>query len=138
MTVDLSSLSTPGPTITQTTAPFWEAAQNGKLVFQYCKDCGESVLYPRKICPFCWSHNLIWKSASGKGELKSFSVVHKPGHPAWIPAAPFVVGLVQLFEGPTILSFIITEPRYSCSVGQKLELAPTNISGRVLPAFKPV
>ena len=136
MTVDLSSLNTPGPIITKTSAPFWEAAEKEKLVFQVCKDCCESIFYPRIICPVCWSNNLIWKNASGRGELKTFSVVYKPGHPAWAPITPYVVGLVELVEGPTILSFIITNQRYSCNVGDKLVLAPTNISGRILPAFK--
>ncbi len=138
MTVDLNTLRTPGPTITKTTSSFWEAAENGQLVLQYCEVCNNSIFYPRTICPICWSHELIWKQASGNGILKSFSVIHKPGHPAWMPVIPYVVGLVELEEGPTMLSFIIIDPDYLCAVGQSLKLSPTNISGRVLPVFKPL
>jgi len=137
MSVDLNTLKTAGPTITALTAPFWEAAADGRLKIQHCEDCGKAVFYPRPICPHCWSRRLAWRDASGKGRLKSFSQVHKPGHPGWLPAAPYVVGLVELAEGPTMLSFILPGARPP-RVGDALLLAPTPIGGRVLPAFKSV
>jgi acyl dehydratase/uncharacterized OB-fold protein len=136
MSVDLDLLKTPGPTITALTAPFWQAASEGRLVIQCCQACGKAVFYVRPICPHCWGNRLAWREASGGGRLKSFSVVHKPGHPGWLPAAPYVVGLVELDEGPTMLSFIVAGED-ACAVGQSLVLAPTRIGGRLLPAFKP-
>lgn len=132
---DLADLKTPGPTIIALTRPFWDAASEGKLLVQRCEDCNEAVFYPRALCPHCWSANLRWERASGRGTLKSFSVVHKPGHPAWLAVAPYVVGLVRLEEGPTMTSLILAgsaEPR----VGQALELHPCKVGGRVIPAFE--
>jgi uncharacterized OB-fold protein len=137
MTVDLDLLKTPGPTVTALTAPFWEAAAQGRLIVQGCEECGKAVFYPRQICPHCWSDRLVWRDACGRGRLKSFSVVSKPGHPGWLPAAPYVVGLVELGEGPTMLSHIVTPEGHICEVGEALELAPTRIGGRLLPAFRP-
>ncbi|QKC94678.1 Zn-ribbon domain-containing OB-fold protein [Mesorhizobium sp. NZP2298] len=137
MSVDLDTLKTPAPTITASTQPFWDAAAQGRLKIQHCEDCDKAVFYPRPMCPHCWSKRLVWTEASGRGQLKSFSQVHKPGHPGWLPAAPYVVGLVELAEGPTMLSFILPGMR-SPKVGDALLLAPTAIGGRVLPAFKPV
>ena len=137
MNDDLDQLKIPGPIMTALTTPFWEAAAKGQLMIQFCEDCAKAVFYPRTICPICWSHQLIWREASGHGTLKSFSVIYKPGHPGWLPATPYVVGLVELEEGPTMMSFIVTDPEYSCTVGETLKLAPTNIGGRVLPTFKP-
>ncbi len=137
MTVDLDLLETPGPTITKVTAPFWEAAEKGQLMLQYCTVCANAVFYPRTICPVCWSHQLVWREASGHGILKSFSIIYRPSHPGWLPAVPYVVGLVELEEGPTMLNFIVTDPGYSCSVGDALHLMPIRIGGRILPAFKP-
>ena len=136
MSVDLNALKTPGPTITALTQPFWDAVTQGRLKIQHCEDCAKAVFYPRPMCPHCWSKRLVWKEASGRGQLKSFSQVHKPGHPGWLPVAPYVVGLVELAEGPTMLSFILPGMR-SPGVGNALLLAPTAIGGRVLPAFKP-
>ncbi|CAH2400709.1 Zn-ribbon domain-containing OB-fold protein [Mesorhizobium escarrei] len=137
MSVDLNALKTPAPTITALTQPFWDAAAQGRLKIQHCEDCDKAVFYPRSICPHCWSTRLAWRDASGRGRLKSFSQVHKPGHPGWLPAAPYVVGLVELAEGPTMLSFILPGARPP-HVGDALMLAPTAIGGRVLPAFKSV
>jgi uncharacterized OB-fold protein len=134
---DLSQLKVPGPTITTLTAPFWAAADQGRLLIQRCHACGKAVFYPRGICPFCWSEDLHWEEASGEAALKSFSEVHKPGHPGWQPAVPYVVGLVRLREGPTMLSFVLGDAQ-ARKVGDRLRLAPTNIGGRVLPAFRPM
>jgi len=131
----LADLKTPGPTIIALTAPFWDAAANGKLLIQRCEDCGKAVFYPRVICPHCWSRRLNWEPASGRGTLKSFSVVHKPGHPGWLPAAPYIVGLVQLSEGPTMTSFILSEKR-EAAVGNAVQLTPIKIGKRILPAFR--
>ncbi|WP_244483362.1 OB-fold domain-containing protein [Mesorhizobium sp. 1M-11] len=133
--MDLDTLNIAGPTITTLTAPFWDAASRGRLCIQRCEACDKAVFYPRPICPHCWSRRLVWRDASGKGRLKSFSLVHKPGHAGWVPAAPYLVGLVELDEGPTMLSFILTGAR-APEVGDPLLLAPTQIGGRMLPAFK--
>jgi uncharacterized protein len=134
--MDLDLLQTPPPTITALTMPFWKAAEEGRLVIQHCEACDQFVFYPRRICPHCWSNRLVWKPASGRGHLKSFSIVHKPGHPAWQPIAPYAVGLVELEEGPTMLSFIHVAPGGDLEIGAPLRLSPTRIGGRMLPAFK--
>lgn len=130
----LAELRTPGPVTTALTRPFWDAAATGRLLVQCCEACGKAVLYPRGICPHCWSPKLAWQEASGRGRLKSFSVVHKPGHPAWLPAAPYVVGLVELAEGPTMTSLILSggEP----VVGAPVLMRATDVGGRVIPAFE--
>jgi len=130
----LSDLKTPGPTVIALTAPFWRAAAQGRLQIQRCADCGEAVFYPRAICPHCWSARLEWEEASGRGRLKSFTIVHKPGHPGWLPAAPYIVGLVELDEGPTMTSFILADGEPT--VGDRLELQATDVGGRILPAFR--
>lgn len=130
---DLADLKIPGPTIIPLTEPFWKGATEGKLLIQRCRSCGKAIFYPREICPYCWSSDLSWEAASGRGRLKSFSVIHKPGHPGWSPVAPYAVGLVELAEGPTMLSHILIDDP---TVGMALVLAPTDIGGRILPAFK--
>lgn len=135
--MELNDLKVAGPISTELTAPFWQGAQEGRLTIQQCCDCGRHIFYPRNICPHCWSKSLIWQKASGQGWLKSYSRVHRPGHPGWMPVAPYVVGLVELDEGPTMLSFIV-EAKEELTLGMPLRLAPTDIGGRRLPAFTPL
>ncbi|WLS10641.1 OB-fold domain-containing protein (plasmid) [Shinella sumterensis] len=134
--MDLDLLKTPGPTITALTAPFWAAAEEGRLSMQHCEDCESAIFYPRPICPHCWSQRLVWRDGSGRGRLKSFTIVQKPGHPGWIPVAPYAVGLVELEEGPTMLSFILRDNQEELAIGSPVEMIPTRIGGRTLPAFR--
>ncbi|WP_394199226.1 Zn-ribbon domain-containing OB-fold protein [Litoreibacter albidus] len=132
---ELAQLNVPGPIYEPLNADFWKGAENGVLKIQHCLDCDSHVFYPRPICPCCWADALTWVRASGKGALKSFSVIHKPGHPGWGPVAPYVVGLIKLAEGPTMLSHVLTgEP--PPTIGAEVSFAPTDIGGRVLPCFK--
>ena len=130
-----STLEVSGPTVTDLTVPFWEAASEGRLIIQRCRSCGKAVFYPRPLCPHCWADALTWEDASGEGRLKSFSEIWKPGHPGWLPVAPYYVGLVELAEGATMLSHIIPADR-PVETGAGLVFAPTHAGGRVLPFFK--
>jgi len=136
MTPDFSTLKVPGPTRTALTAPFWDAARSGRLTLQHCDACGKTVFYPRAICPHCWSDRLRWRDASGRARLKSFSVVHRPGHPAWGAVAPYAIGLVELEEGPTMLSHILV-PLDRLAVGMPLKVTMTRVGSDVLPFFGP-
>ncbi len=129
-----STLEVPGPTPTELTKPFWESATQGELTIQHCTSCDKGVFYPRPICPHCWLDALEWRRASGQGKLRSFSQIWKPGHPGWIPVAPYYVGLVQLSEGPTMLSHILDESQ-SLKVGDKVEFKPEQVGSRILPFF---
>lgn len=132
---DLSDLKVAGPIHEPLNAPFWEGAEQGVLKIQHCGACGKHVFYPRPICPHCWADALTWVTVSGNGRLKSFSEIWKPGHPGWMPASPYLVGLVELHEGPTLLSHILAEHN-QVVVGDLLVFAPTNIGGRMLPCFR--
>ena len=134
--MEFDLLKAPGPTITALTAPFWEAAEQGRLIIQHCEDCGSAIFYPRPICPHCWNSHLSWRDASGKGTLRSWSTVHRPGHPGWEPAAPYTVGIVKLVEGPTMLSLILKATTAAFALDAPVRLKPTRVAGRTLPAFE--
>ena len=131
----LAALKVPGPTSTALSAPFWKAAAEGRVLVQHCDACEANTLYPRQICPVCWSDRLVWREASGRSRLASFSRIHKPGNASWEPVAPYVVGLVTLEEGPTLLSLILGETD-KVAVGDKVRMRTTDIGGRHLPAFE--
>lgn len=134
--MDLDLLKIHGPATTALTAPLSKAAEEGRLVIQHREACGTVIFYPRNICPHCWSDRLVWRNASGKGCLKSFSVVHKPEHPGWLPTAPYVVVFVELDEGPSMLGFILEDSHSELKVSISVEMTPTRIGGRTMPAFK--
>jgi uncharacterized OB-fold protein len=98
--------SGPLPKPTPETQPFWDAAKQHKLVIQTCDDCHTPYFYPRPLCPACLSRRVRWIEASGRGRLHTYVINHRP--PRGFPvAAPFVIGMVELDEGPRLMSHIV-------------------------------
>lgn len=132
----IENLTVPGPTVTPTTKPFWDAVARGEFILQKCCDCSKWVFYPRSHCPHCWSNQLEWVPASGKGKLKTWSVVHRPGHPAWGEVAPYTLGVVELKEGPTMLTHLLVEPNQELKIGLPLQVKPVKVNNVWLPFFE--
>ncbi|RWZ58606.1 hypothetical protein EQV77_06465 [Halobacillus fulvus] len=131
----LQNISLPGPTITPITKPFWEHLKKGVIMLQRCNTCEEWIFYPRAHCPHCFSESLRWEQASGRGVLKTWSIVHRPGNAAWKPLAPYVVGVVELKEGPSMLSHILTD-HSNLAYQQEVEIDLITAGNQPLPFFK--
>ena len=86
----------PAPQGNPETAPFWEAAKQGKFLIKRCTACGEPHYFPRSICPFCFSDQTVWEESSGEGEIYTFSLMRKS------PTGPYAIGYVTLKEGPSV------------------------------------
>lgn len=129
----------PTPIVNDWARPFWEAANQEKLVIQRCKDCGEYIFYPRIACPYCFSDNIEWVEASGKGTVYSYTVVENNAPSAFINDIPYVVAVVRLEEGVQMLSNIVgCEPcdvRCDMAVNVTFEKLDDEFT---LPKFKPV
>ncbi len=87
------------------TAPFWEACRRGILEVSSCSECGHRFLPPGPCCPRCWSRRLETQEVSGRGRVFSFVVYRRTYHPGM--PAPYVVALVELEEGPRLISNIV-------------------------------
>jgi uncharacterized OB-fold protein len=77
------------------------------LLGSVCETCGRTYFPLKKICPTCRRDGkIIPKTLSGKGRVHSFTVIRIPpeGFEAF---TPYVVGLVELIEGPKVTSQIV-------------------------------
>ena len=97
----------PAPVINDWAMPFWQAAREQRLIVQKCSDCGKHIFYPRIACPHCFSDNVEWVEASGKGTVYSYTVVESNAPSAFVPDMPYVVAVVKLEEGVQMLSNIV-------------------------------
>ncbi|MBS4189481.1 OB-fold domain-containing protein [Bacillus sp. FJAT-49705] len=131
-----NNLKVPGPTMTLISKPFWDAVAKHEFQLQKCSDCHKWVFYPRGHCPECWSDNLIWEIASGKGRLKTWSVVHKPGHSGWDEVTPYAIGLIELEEGPTMMSHLLIESDEDLIIDLPFEVSYMKCNDVWLPFFK--
>ena len=95
------------PTLDDVNRPFWDGCREGVLKLQRCTRCGH-LRYPiAAICPRCMSDGVAWDQLSGRGAVFSFAVFHHAYNDAWRDRIPYNVALVELEEGPTVISNIV-------------------------------
>ena len=127
------------PRPTPETRPFWEGARDHRLMLPWCQDCGKPHFYPRAICPFCLSDRLDWRQASGRGTLHTYVINHRPAKGF---TAPYVIAVVDLAEGPRMLSNVVTDgaPRpEDLRIDMALEVVFDRVTADItLPRFRPV
>lgn len=99
----------PKPEPTELTRPYWDALSQGHLVFQRC-DCGNAWLPARRQCPSCLQDAVRWDRASGRGRLLSWVVYHTAYHEAFASRLPYNVALVELEEGPRLITNMLDDP----------------------------
>ena len=78
----------------------------GLLLGTRCRDCGIHLFGPATFCQSCTSANLEPVEFSSRGTLYSYTVVRVT--PAgWPGPVPYVLGQVELREGPHVLAEVI-------------------------------
>jgi uncharacterized OB-fold protein len=115
------------PTIDSTSAPYWEAARQGRLLIAECAGCGRVHHYPRPFCPHCWSEDVRPVQANGTGTLYTYSTVYVNDLEPFKQRLPYVAAIVELAEGPRLITTI---------EGAEPELLRVGMA--VTAAFRPV
>jgi len=129
----------PRPLDPELTRPFWEAAKRHELVMPRCKTCDQLFFYPRSECPRCLGSDLEWVGVSGRGRLHSFTIVNQPANAAFRDDVPYVYAVVQLIEGPRMISNLVEYDVESVSVDMPVEAVFDDVTPEwTLVKFKPV
>ena len=105
------------PTPDLETQPFWDGCREGVFLLRHCNACGEDHFYPRPFCPKCWSDDVSWKQASGRATLYTYSIVHQNDLPPFNERVPYVAAVVELDEGPRVMTNIEGTPFDELRVG---------------------
>jgi uncharacterized OB-fold protein len=90
--------------------PFWDGAAAKKLMLPRCNACGRFWFPPSRRCRHCLSADFAWRESRGEGRIYSFVVYHRVYHPGFENDVPYVVAIVELDEGPRLLTNIIGTP----------------------------
>ena len=94
---------------------------SGVLLGTRCDDCGIHQFGTALFCQACSSANQVAVELGAQGTLYSYTVVHVP--PAgWPGPSPYILGEVELPEGPHVLAEIVDCPRELLQVGLAIEL----------------
>ena len=105
------------PTIEPETQPFWDAAKAGQLMLGLCGACLKVHYYPRPMCPHCWSDDVSFTPASGKGVLYTWSTVFVNDLPPFKEMLPYVAAQVDLEEGVRITTNMVDCEPWDLAIG---------------------
>jgi uncharacterized OB-fold protein len=125
------------PAATELTAPYWEAARRHRLVVQHCS-CGRLSHPPVASCPACHGSEFAWPQMSGDGAVHAFTWVNHSVHPVSAGRTPYILVLVELSEGPRILTNLRHCAVEDVHVGLPVRVLFEDVSDTItLPQFTP-
>jgi hypothetical protein len=124
--------------MTELTAPYWDAAREGRLVVQQCRDCGKRWHPPLHRCPHCHAGNPGWHQVSGDGTVYTYTVVRHPTHFAFGGKVPYVLAIIELAEGPRLLTALDGVAPQDVRPGMPVRAVFREVAeGTTLPYFEP-
>ena len=129
----------PPPMADATTLPWWQAAAEHRLVVQRCTACEHTRHPPAPICPQCRSAESDWLPVAGRGEVYTYTVVHRP-----IAAGqelPYIIAVIALEDagGVRMISNLVGLDPDELEIGLAVELVWEDMSAELaIPRFRPV
>jgi uncharacterized OB-fold protein len=128
----------PLPISSPESQPFWEGCRRHELLIQRCALCHAFWFPPSILCQECLSTEWNWTKTSGRGRVYSFVVFHRIYHTGFASEIPYVVAVVELEEGPRLMSNIIGCDPHTVHCEMPVEVVFEDVSEAVtLPKFCP-
>ena len=132
------SIARPMPDPAPASKPFWNGARQHKLMIPRCEACGQAWFPPSGRCPNCLSADHRWIQASGRGAVFSFAVVHRVYHRYFEGKTPYVIGVIELEEGPRLISNVVDIPPEQIRCNMPVEVVFEDVGDEFcLPKFRP-
>ena len=126
------------PTPDEYTQVWWDGVAAGRLLLVHCAACDEVHYYPRPFCPRCGADDVAWVEASGEATLYTWSVVHQNDLPPFNERVPYVAAVVDLAEGPRMMTNVVDCAFDDLRVGMALRVDFADIGeGYHVPVFRP-
>lgn len=129
----------PTPRPAPESLPYWQAAHEHRLSLPRCESCSQFWFPPSRSCPHCLSAAFKFEDVSGRGKVYSFVTFHRVYHPAFADELPYVVALVELEEGPRLLTNILGVKPEDVACEMKVEVVFDDVDAETsIPKFRPV
>ncbi len=124
------------PMSDELTAPFWDAAQQQRLVIQKCHSCKQFIHPPQALCLDCRSdQSLIYEPVSGLGTVYSYTTVRRS--PTGSAVEPYVVVVVELAEQSGLFMITNLLDATEAEIGESVTVAWERIADNVtIPQFR--
>ena len=113
-----------------------EALKENKLLGLKCQDCGAITVPPKMVCQQCTESNLEVIELKGTGNIQTFTTVNvaSEGREGEVP---YIIVLVELDEGPRIVSNVVGINADELEIGMLVEVTFEDVAEDLtLPKFK--
>ncbi len=124
----MSEYQKPLPTPTELTQPFWDGVREEKLLVQKCSGCGTLRHIPKPWCANCLSDDYTWSQLSGKGEVYSYTIMHRAPATSFQTEIPYAVALVELEEGVRMISNLVGVPIEDVKIGMPVKVVYEHVN----------
>jgi uncharacterized OB-fold protein len=131
----------PLPVTDEVSQDYWASAAAHVLSIQRCAACGTYQYPPSATCRACLSpeREFRYEPVSGRGHIKTWTVVHQAFLPAWRHDAPYVVAVVELAEqdGLYFPAYIVGAAAAEMTLGAAVEVEFEDLAeGVSVPHFR--
>jgi uncharacterized OB-fold protein len=121
------------------TAPFWDAAAQGRLCLPRCAGCGAWAMPPLPFCPECHHQGHDWVQVAPRGTLHSFTIVRRAILPDMAGHLPFVPATVEIPQagGIKLVAALVGMPVADIRIGMPLRARfDRRADGVAVPRFE--
>jgi uncharacterized OB-fold protein len=131
-----TSYNKPIPVPDEPSAPFFDGARRHELMLQQCQACKAWMWPVKHRCVECFSDQVTWLPASGRGTLHTFTVVHH-AYPGFGHDVPYNVAVVELEEGVRMTADVVGCANSELDIGMAVEVVFDDLSATAtLPRFR--
>jgi uncharacterized protein len=118
--------------------PFWEGCREGRFLLHTCGICGKAY-WPASRCLNHGNEAMAWVESKGIGTLYTYTILHKAYTSNMKDKVPYMVGVIQLAEGPFFHSNVMGCAIEDVHVGMQLQARmEPHAAGLIVPIFYPV
>ena len=135
-----ASPARPVPVPDDISRPYWDAAAKHVLAMARCSRCGTFAMPPDMVCSHCHSTDpeFTFVPVSGRGTVRSWTVMHQSFLPGFDDLVPFVLVDVELDEQTDLRTIgrLLDGPDAPLAVGARVIVAFEDLApGVSVPAF---
>jgi uncharacterized OB-fold protein len=140
MTGRTAGVSRPVPVADELSEPYWRAAADHVLALPRCSECGLLAMPPDVTCPHCGSTSpeLRFEPVTGRGVIRSWTVMRQSFLPGFAEDVPFVLVDVELAEQTELrlIGRLLDGPDAPLTIGAQVQAAFEDVAAGVsVPAF---
>lgn len=130
-------MSLPVPDIDDANRLYFEGTASGELRIRHCRSCDALFRFAHTWCPECWSRDIDFRVASGRGKIETFTVVHQAPYESFEDRIPYVIALIELDEGVRIMSNVVGCDPDEVAIGLPVTVTYEERGPVMLPMFAP-